>query len=122
MQRQAWMSPQRFGIISACTTTASPPGASKRRTLRRGPGPKSSPRSAIIAEAAARAKSPSGPQQLQHVGGGSEVAPAVLAPLFSLLILAPLADLPILIDMCRFPGLLRREALERDSKGKQCRA
>ena len=39
MRRQAWMSRPRSGTISACTTTASPPGASsKRRTFRRGRG------------------------------------------------------------------------------------
>jgi hypothetical protein len=59
MRGQAWMSRRRFGTISACTTMTSRPGASsRRRTFRQVLGPKSSPRSAIIAEAAAPGQRP----------------------------------------------------------------
>ena len=58
----------------------------------------------------------------QHPRRGGEVAVAVRAPLFRLLVLAPLADLPVFIDMGGGPSLLRREAAERDRKRKQRRA
>ena len=51
-----------------------------------------------------------------------EVAVAVGAPLFRLFVLAPLADLPVLIDMGGLPSLLRREPPQRDRKRKQRRA
>ena len=51
-------------------------------------------------------------EEVQHPGGGGEVAPAALTPRPRLLILAPLADLPVFIDMCGGPCPFRGEPAE----------